>query len=164
MEQPIKKTQLVELIRAEHLNFDGLIQGLSEAEVTAPGVEADWSIKDIAAHLMFWQQRAIFFLECVRDGWQPEKDRWSVGSIDERNEMNYQAHKNRPVADVLAEMHETQAKLVRLVEATSEQDLVASGRFEFLAGTVLIDRISGETYQHYQEHSENLRAWLAQHA
>jgi hypothetical protein len=164
MEPLISKANLLELARAEHHKFDELVRGVADSQMSAPGVEGAWSVRDIAAHLMFWQQRAIFFLECARDGWQPDNDRWSAGSIDERNEMNYQAHKNRSVADVLAELHETQAKFIRLVEATPEQDLSASGRHEFLAGVVLIDRISGETYEHYRDHSDTLGEWRAKQA
>jgi hypothetical protein len=164
MEPRISKANLLDLARAEHQKFDDLMRGVSDEKISAPGAEGDWSAKDIAAHLMFWQQRAIFFLECARDGWQPDNDRWSVGSVDERNEMNYHAHKDRSVAEVLAELRAIQSKFVQLVESTPEQDLVAAARFEFLAGGALIDRISGETWEHYREHGDMLRAWRASQA
>jgi hypothetical protein len=36
-----------------------LLAGLSEAQITAPHLYADWSIKDVIAHLWAWQQRSI---------------------------------------------------------------------------------------------------------
>ena len=75
------KAELIKRIQAERSRFSGAISGLSEAQMEAPGAEAEWSVKDIAAHLMFWQQRAVFLLECARDGWQPGKDRWSGSTL-----------------------------------------------------------------------------------
>jgi hypothetical protein len=158
----ITKADLIERIRAEHQLFEAAIDGMTDAHMTAPGAEANWSVKDIAAHLAFWQQRAIFLLECARDGWQVDKNRWSGGDIDRLNEQVYRAHRDRPLADVLAELRQSQSEVLARLEATPEVDLTTRGRFDWLPNNVtLVDNITGETYEHYQEHSESLRSWRA---
>jgi hypothetical protein len=167
MRQPTSRAGLLRLIRAAHSAFEDGIDGLTDAQMATPGTEVAWSVKDIAAHLMYWEQRAIFYLECARDGWQPEKDRWIMPRGDAYhalNEENYQAQRYRPLSGILAELRAPQAAMMRLVEATAETDLVTKGRFDWLPDRALIEMVGNETWQHYQDHSESLRSCRAKQA
>jgi hypothetical protein len=164
MDQHTRKARLLDQIRAEHRRFDEAIAGLSEAQMTAPGAEADWSVKDIAAHLVFWQQRAIFLLECARTGWRDQNDRWGGASVDERNAQNYQAQHDRTLGEVLADLATSAETVLALLEATPEGDLFDVGRFGWLKGSTLAEAVSNETDGHYPEHLDSLRTWRAKQA
>lgn len=163
MDSHMSKADLLALIRAEQANLHNAIDGLDEAALNAPGAEVDWSVKDIAAHLLFWQQRAIFYLQCAKTGWDPKADRWAGASVDKRNEENYKANHARPVGDVLNDLVTSEETLIEMLEATPEEQIFTPGFFDWLKASLLVEAIAGETYEHYQEHMESLRAWQSEH-
>lgn len=158
------KAQLIEALRAEYRNFEQATAALSEAQMIEPGAEEYWSVKDIAAHLAFWQQRAVFYLISARDGYKKEADRWAEEDVDKRNADNYQAQHARPLADVIGDLHTSESDVIRLVEATPDEAIFTPGYFDWCKASLLVEAISGETYEHYQEHMGSLRAWQARHA
>lgn len=158
------KAELIEKLRIEYHNFDEATAGLTEAQMSEPGAEERWSVKDIAAHLAFWQQRAVFYLECAQKGYDKEADRWAEGSVDARNEQNFQAQQARPLADVLADLHASEKDVLSLLEQTPNEAIFTPGYFEWSKASLLVEAIAGETFEHYQEHLGSLRAWQARHA
>jgi uncharacterized protein (TIGR03083 family) len=163
MALPATKAELLSYIEAETRKFEEAISGLDEAAMTTPGVEGDWSVKDVAAHLMFWQHRAIFLLEAARDGYSRERDRWAQGDVDERNAQNYRDNKDRPLAEILAELRASRQSMIDLIAATSDDALFTPGRFDWLRLETLVEHISGETYEHYRDHYDALVAWRQKH-
>ena len=45
----------------------GAAGGLSDEEMTRPGVTEDWSVKDHLVHLTWWEQRVILMLSGAAD-------------------------------------------------------------------------------------------------
>ncbi len=46
--------------------------GLTEAEMTTPGVAGDWSVKDMLAHVATWEEEALKYLHwCSREADRP---------------------------------------------------------------------------------------------
>lgn len=159
--EPKNKTGLVALLREEYGNLEVGIAGLTEAQMTTPGAEAQWSVKDIAAHLLFWQQRAVFYLQCAQSGYQAEKDRWRGADVDTRNEENFQAQRARATAEVLLDLTNSQKTVIDLLEAMPEDAIFTAGRYDWLKSISLAEAISNETHEHYQEHIGSIRAWRA---
>ncbi|HLX38880.1 MAG TPA: maleylpyruvate isomerase N-terminal domain-containing protein, partial [Ktedonobacteraceae bacterium] len=54
-----RKTQLLQLIQKEHDTLDTLLCSLSEEQMVHPDIADDWSVKDILAHLTWWEQETI---------------------------------------------------------------------------------------------------------
>ena len=44
------KTEILSIIKRERENLESLLAGLTDAQLIEPGVEVDWSIKDILVH------------------------------------------------------------------------------------------------------------------
>ncbi|HEY4384036.1 MAG TPA: DinB family protein, partial [Ktedonobacteraceae bacterium] len=53
--QPANKAELLTHIQAEYDRFEALLASLSEEQMTIPGVNGTWSVKDNLAHLTTWQ-------------------------------------------------------------------------------------------------------------
>jgi len=156
--EPNKQT-LLNHLRAERANLEAAITALNEEQLTTPGVESDWSVKDVIAHLLFWEKRCLFYLKAARDGYVKEDDVWRADTVDALNARNYADQKNRPSLDVIDEERAVSQTLVRLIEATPPADLLEPDRFEWANGESLYDQIAGETYEHIRDHLEALRAW-----
>lgn len=64
---------LIGRIRAAQTEIAGAISELSEAEATQILVNAEWSIKDLLAHLAVWLEKNAMELQRIKAGtWQPQ--------------------------------------------------------------------------------------------
>jgi hypothetical protein len=59
--------------------------GLSEAEMTEPGVTGGWSVKDIVAHVTWWEEEALTHLPLIMAGGRPPRYSATYGGIDAFN-------------------------------------------------------------------------------
>jgi len=58
MSQPVRpadKAELLAIIRDGYEQFEDLLASLQEEQMTIPGVNGSWSVKDNLAHLTAWQ-------------------------------------------------------------------------------------------------------------
>ena len=154
----ISKTRLLDEMHASYSALEELLAALSEEQMTTAGVNGAWSVKDNLAHLGAWQQHEIERQEAIRDGIEPP-DRWAGMSEDEINEQHYQQNKARPLAEVRADLRSNHQKLLALVEAMTDEDL--NKPIPWLNNRLPWNFIAGNTYEHYQEHSDNIQRWLA---
>ena len=65
--QPTDKSDLLRVIRSEREKLDSNFEGLEDPQMVAPGVEVDWSLKDILAHIAAWERVAIDIVQSARD-------------------------------------------------------------------------------------------------
>jgi hypothetical protein len=162
MEEQMDKTTLLDKIRTRQAEFEALLATLNEDQLTTPGVNGDWSIKDILAHLVAWQKRTLAYLDAAARQGEPGVE--SISSDAEMNDLNarfYAGNKSRPLADVMTDFKNTSARVVAAVEALSADDLFAPDRFTWLRGDPLWEQVAGNTYEHIDEHIGSIQAWLA---
>ena len=88
-------------------------------------------------------------------------ERGLQGEVDEINERVFRANRDRPLGEVLAEAREIYRDLLATIEALPEDALTAPDRFTWTGGRPVWVAIAGNTYWHYPEHAESIRAWLA---
>lgn len=121
-----------------------------------------WSIKDNIAHLAAWHKRTLSFLQAAARNSPPDQlpDAIDETGIEQANERFYQESKDRPLNEVLQVFRTSYIELVGAVQALSEQDLFVSGRFAWMKGVPLWHSVAWNTFEHYQEHSEIIEAWL----
>ena len=55
MTEMVAKAALLQRIQAEYKQFETLLTPLSEEQMTTPGVNSAWTVKDNVAHLTTWQ-------------------------------------------------------------------------------------------------------------
>jgi len=56
------KQQLLDRLENAWADLQASFAGLSEAQMTQPGVTGDWSVKDILAHVTTWEEEALRML------------------------------------------------------------------------------------------------------
>jgi hypothetical protein len=153
------KTALLSEMHAGYDAFVRLLALISDEQMTTPGVNGKWSIKDNIAHLTVWQQNIIEALQAIRQNTSVSLPSPET-TEDELNEQYYQQHKDQPLDSVLAEFHETSKRFIEEVQATDEEDL--RKRISWLNRRPVWGFIPGNQYEHFQEHAHIIRVWLAQ--
>ncbi|HEX5688846.1 MAG TPA: maleylpyruvate isomerase N-terminal domain-containing protein, partial [Roseiflexaceae bacterium] len=67
-------TELAELIRANAKELELLVSQLSVAQLNQPGAVGSWSVKDVLAHLAFWQRYGAALARAAHSGEAPQLD------------------------------------------------------------------------------------------
>jgi hypothetical protein len=159
--QATSKAQLLDDLRDEQARWEALLQDIGEDHMTQPGVAADWSIKDIAAHLTGWRRRTVARFQAALRNEPASPPPWPphLQTDDEINAWIYAADRDRPLADVLRESRDVFGQLVEALDAFPEAELLALGRFPWLEG----EPLSGAIFfgHFHEEHEPDMRAWLA---
>ncbi len=151
------KTELLADMRAGHDAWQALIAQLDRACMLEPGVEGDWSVKDVIAHVSTYEDWMAQLLEAGGPNIPHMTDTMSQ---DETNAWVFEQNRDRSLDDVLALSHRSFDRLARAVEALSPEDLVSTGKFEWARGKPVYTLIPGESYNHYLHHAPSLAAWL----
>jgi hypothetical protein len=78
--------------------------------------------------------------------------------INRINETHYQANQDRPLSEVVAEFYRSYREVLEFVANIPESVFNELPAFEERLGRKLIDYVAGDTFGHYAEHAEQIRA------
>jgi hypothetical protein len=138
----------LELIREEDARWSelcALLDGVPEERLLQVGVTADWSVKDLLAHLACWMAEAAVMLERIRFGTYESQNM----DVDGINQHFHETWKDQDLRAVMAELESSRTRMFQewgaLAEITpdAEEWFVESGP------------------EHLDEHVPDLRAFLS---
>lgn len=158
------KSEILGMARREFDRWEERLASLSQEEILAPQLPSIWSIKDVMAHLWAWQQVSIARLEAGRLNRHPDLPGWLAGldpeseeHLEQYNATIYNAHRQRPWADVYQDWKDGFLRFLALAENTPEQDLLDAQKYPWLKGYSLFAVLEG-SLGHHREHWEALLA------
>ena len=129
-------------------------EGLTETEMTRPGAIGDWSIKDVIAHVSWWEEEALTHLPVILAGGRPPRYSVTYGGIDAFNERMTRQKSDLSFAEVLRQRDDTHARLVEFLQTVPEEHMSGETRFR--------RRLRLDAYGHYRLHAQAIRAWREQ--
>jgi hypothetical protein len=162
MDEKMTKEKVLELIRSKRATLEEILKPLSEEQMTQPGAQDDWCVKDILAHIADWEQRMVQWVEESLRGDVPERPAPGLtwDDLDLLNERTYLKNKDRPLQEILAEFDGSYQQALGTVEYLDEEDLIEPDRFGWREGDPLWHMIAANTWWHYDEHYEAIANWL----
>jgi hypothetical protein len=125
--------------------------GLSDSQMTEPGVTGNWSVKDIIAHVTWWEEEALKHLPLIIEGGRPPRYSTKYGGIDAFNAQMTEQKQGLALSDVIGQMDETHRRLVAYVQCIPEE--------QFTRETRARRRLRLDTYSHYPKHAKAIREW-----
>ncbi len=159
----MNKHELLNALRAERERWEKLVAQVSVDRMDEDRVSGGWTVQDMVAHITAWEREPLAWLEAVRTGNPPRSLAWPTSlSEPEINAWLCALNRGRTWSDVRAESRQVFGQLMKLLQGTSEGDLTAHGRFQWLSGKSLMDSLANDTFEHYQDHARALHAWLRQ--
>jgi hypothetical protein len=162
------KSHIFAALSEELEAWEALLTELSEEQITAPMSPSHWSIKDIIAHVMAWQQRSIARVGAAVSGGEPQLPGWpndnpdSEDTTEQTNAWIYGTYRQQSWPRVHRSWRASFQHLLQLSAQVSERDLLDSGRYPWLDGHPLAFILIA-SYDHHQEHLEMVQAWLREH-
>lgn len=147
----LTKAQLMDAIQVERGKLEKKIAELSEAEIVFPGCMDHWSVKDIMAHLVDWEQRCIGWFTAGKRGEKPVTPesgyKWS--QLPALNEKYYLLHKDQPLVEVQAQFQASFQQIMGLLEGIPEEELVTPGYYAWTGEHMLLGYFKANTSSHY---------------
>jgi hypothetical protein len=153
MQSPTRKAEILDQIRATHQPLEALLAQLDPGHMSEPGVNGDWSVKDLLAHLTWWEQHLLRRLRTGRD----DLDDLYVEGVDDQSATDranadvFAANRDRPLVDVRADFDASYREVLAVIEAMADDTLASDDVYE---------AISWDTFRHYPAHTTMLTAWL----
>ena len=130
--------------------------GLSDSELLEPGVTGTWSVKDIIAHVTWWEEEALTHLPLILAGGRPPRYSDRYGGIDAFNAQMAEGKRKLSLSEVLRQRDDTHCRLIDFIQSVPEDQIVRETRFR--------RRLRLDTYSHYPKHAEAIREWRERRA
>jgi hypothetical protein len=147
----VTRDQLLERIERAWQAFHSSYAGLGEERLLEPGVVEDWSVKDLIAHVAWWEEEALTHLPHILAGGRPPRYSVTYGGIDAFNALMAERKQELSLAEVLAYAEDTHQRLLALLQAAPDDQITTETRFR--------RRLRLDTYSHYPIHTAMIRRW-----
>lgn len=147
----MKKQQLIDKLEQAWAAFTDTYAGLSDEQMLEPGVTEGWSVKDILAHVSWWEEEALKHLPHILQGIRPPRYSVVYGGIDAFNAQMTELKRGQSLAEVRRQLAETHSRLIEYLQGVPEEQFTTETRFR--------RRLKLDTYSHYPIHTLAIRAW-----
>jgi hypothetical protein len=121
----VTKADLIERINRAWPTLEETLAGSGEEALTTPGRDG-WSVKDHLAHIEGWERYLLALLERRSPSTAIGIDLATLRSTadDPLNELLIEPTREQPLSQVLADLRRTHERLLAVVAAVPEDDLV----------------------------------------
>ena len=151
------KAKLLKLVREARARWDATLSEVGEERMEEPGVDGDWTVRDVIAHLTWHEKEMLDLLKTRR---LAGSNLWTL-PLNERNNAIFQENRHRSLEEVLREARQVYPQLLAEIERLEDADLTDPTRIaDMPPDWKLYSLLADNTYEHYNDHSADLRAWL----
>ncbi|MEJ2757958.1 MAG: ClbS/DfsB family four-helix bundle protein [Anaerolineales bacterium] len=159
----MNKTELLDWLHEENRKWNAFLAEIGPARMELPGVNGDWSIKDMLGHLTTWHRDLVVMIQAAIAGEDDAPTPWPIeleGDI-EINAWIYEYNRERPLDEVLEETRQTIGQLIAVIESLPEDLIIEPERRVIHVGGKRF--AAGEFFDHFHEdHESDMRAWMAE--
>ena len=161
----MKKSELLNWLQEEYQQWEAFLDQIGEARMDQGGVNGDWSMKDIVAHLTGWNRWLVARLHAAQRSEPEPPPLWPahLQTEDEINAWIYESNRGCSVREVLDETHHVFQQLLAVIEGLPDE--VRIERIDPAYHLVWVDDkrfLAGEFFDHFRDdHEPDIRAWLA---
>ena len=162
MDLETQKADFLKRNHAERRRLELNLVNLMDADLLLPGVNGNWTVKDLLAHLVDWEQRFLNWYETGKQGERPalpaEGMTWD--DLDLLNRMVYEKHLSRSVEEILAEFRSSYVEIKGAIEAASAVELFEPGYYPWTGSRTLAYYAWECSGNHYRWAKNLIRKWL----
>lgn len=169
----MNKKFFLQKLQAERDGFELLLNRVGFTRtMTVKGVIGNWSIKDIIAHVWAYEQFIADRLHEIKHGemYQPSKKFNTLDAFiikfgypdfgspllddEESDAWVYEKYKNVSLEEIVSQELQAYASIISALETIPEH---------LIKDHNLLELVADNTYNHYNEHTKAINAWLKNH-
>ena len=149
------KAHLLDGMEKEWPAFKKVLDAIPDGEMDRPGVVDQWCLKELLGHVNFWAEKGARDVRLAGEG---KADQIEVPGgqekVDEWNAREAALGKAKTPAELRRAVQASYENARRALEEAPEPALAV-----VLEGWSVGVRYAEDTYRHYREHAEQIRAW-----
>jgi hypothetical protein len=151
MPRSTTKAQLLADARRERAALEKVLEKLTPDEMTFATAPGEWSVKDVLAHLIEWEQLALGWIATGLSGQTPAMPapgyKWS--QLPALNQQIYEKHRERLLAEVLEQFHSSYQQTLDAIQGFSDEILFTRGYYLWSGNNALAAYFHSCTAAHY---------------
>jgi DNA segregation ATPase FtsK/SpoIIIE-like protein len=152
---PTSLEETRERLIASRAAFASHWQGLTPAQMThVPGPTPLWSVKDLIAHIIWWENYTLTQMVLVAGGAPPA----SPSDWDTLNERVRRSAESMTLDDVLADFANNEKRLLAALDGFTFEEIDMDLKYR---GNPIGALLAADTWGHYEEHEPDLAQYLA---
>jgi uncharacterized damage-inducible protein DinB len=159
MTDNITKFEFIQKLLDARDKWDAAVARIPPEEALKPGFCGDWSLKDVIAHIVWYEREMVNVLE--RREFAGSK-LWELPT-DRRNAAIHEQTDGGTLEERLAEAHQVFGHLMDLIASLTDKDLSDPASFPGMpAEWRPWEVLASNTYEHYEDHLAQTEAFLSQ--
>ena len=163
----MNKSELLNCLQEEYQQWEALLKRIDPTLMDQVGVSSQWSFKDLIAHLIPDGLRCVADLQALQRNEQKPPPPWPahLQNDDEINTWIYQTTHERPVHQVLDELHQMFRDLFTALKELPDDikiDTLHQGERRYYLIQLGEQHIQpGYFFDHFHDdHEQDVRVWL----
>jgi hypothetical protein len=157
--------ELINNLKTVFDNWEELLGGMSEEEITTQPGPGKWSVSEVITHLRAWQQISIAHLQAALLNTEPDFPAWLVGAdpfyaedhVDRFNTRIQELQRSQSWPTRHRAWREGFLRLLELAEAVPDSILFDEKRYSWLRGHAVAAVLKGSC-EHHEHHLDRLRS------
>ena len=151
------KQTFLETLKSARSELDAALALVNESQMTEPGVSGEMSVKDIIAHVTWYEREMVGVLEQRA---LVGSDLWDLPG-DDRNAAILTLNRDRSLSDVREEAQQVFQRFITAVEMLDEDELNDPTRFRDMpADWIAWQLLAENSSEHYGHHAADIRNGL----
>ena len=159
MPRPTSKQELLAAIERERGVLETTLENLTPEQTTEPGIVGDWSVKDVLAHLIEWEQMCLGWYKAGLRGEVPPLPapgfKWN--QTPELNQKIYEEYCHLPLDEILKRFHSSHNEILAVIQELSNENLFTPGQFTWTKKNTLGTYMVSATSSHYHWANTEIR-------
>jgi hypothetical protein len=150
------KQELTEKILSGRKQLESVLSHVDNERMPLIILHGEWSVKDLLAHLGFWEENVVSLFQTLRAGKTPDP-------MPELNALNAQVlseSRKLYVEEIRRQEIKAYQKVLSMLREASHAELFDGRHFAWTEGRPFCEFIADNTYGHYEEHLPEVLAWL----
>lgn len=152
----MKKSELIQELREARRGFLDSVDGLSEKEASRADSIGAWSIKDVVAHMVYWDREFFHGMKTLLSGGFPD---FLEFDCDEKNAAEVSKRKNETLEELVKDLNESGRSILDYLGGLEEDELRESWGQKWKTWDVTVAWIAEGIIGHDRHHTGKILAW-----
>jgi len=151
MPRPTSKAELLTAIERERGALESTLEPLTPEQMVDSTTMGGWSVKDVLAHLVEWEQMALGWYHAGLRQEAPELPapgfKWN--QTPQLNQMIFEKYRDRPLDEVLRLFDSSHQEILGVIRDLSQEELFTAGLVAWTGKNTLGAYFVSATSSHY---------------